>query len=47
LAKKRRHTEMPRLTAGASRDKKEAGIALSRSSHFHGYAYIAGSTFKM
>src|SRR5215831_15557364 len=47
LAKKRRHTEMPRLTAGASRDKKEAGIALSRSSHFDGHTHIAGATLKM
>jgi type I restriction enzyme, R subunit len=30
LVKKRRHTEMPRLAASASRDKEEAGMALSR-----------------
>jgi hypothetical protein len=30
LVKKRRQSEMPRLTAGASRDKEEAGMALSR-----------------
>jgi len=30
LVKNRCHNEMPRLTAGASIDKKEAGIALSR-----------------
>jgi hypothetical protein len=38
---------MPRLTAGASRDKKEAGMALSPSSHFDGYTHIAGFTFTM
>ena len=30
LVKKRRQREMPRLTAGASRDEEEAGMALSR-----------------
>src|SRR5262245_47588647 len=30
LVKKRRHTEIPHLTASASRDKEEAGMALSR-----------------
>ena len=33
--------------AGKIGDKKEAGIALSRSSHFDGYTHIAGATLKM
>src|SRR5262249_52085848 len=42
LVKNRCHNEMPRLTAGASIDKEEAGIALSRQHPFHTYTHIAG-----
>src|SRR6266566_6311761 len=48
LAKKRRHTEKsPRLTAGASRDEEEAGMALSVSPNFDRYNHIAGFTLMM
>ncbi len=48
VAKKRRHTEKsPRLTAGASRDEEEAGIALSVSPNFDRYNHMAGFTLMM
>src|SRR5262249_47862968 len=42
LVKNQCHNEMSRLTAGASIDKEEAGIALSRQPHFGTYTHIAG-----
>src|SRR5262249_35307235 len=47
LVKNRCHNETPRLTVGASIDKEEAGIALSRQHPFHRYTHIASFTRMM
>src|SRR5438128_11882290 len=47
VAKKRRHTEKsPRLTAGASRDEEEAGMALSREPQFRPIRQYRGPYLK-